>query len=95
MSQENNMTGAYHVDPVVGKLPQKVATGFSSAMSQIVGAQYEPLVYCGSQVVNGTNHMIICKQTIVTRNRDVHVVTVVLHETLDGEFSILSIERIV
>ena len=93
MSNENSMSGGWVVNPSC-ELPQEVATVFNAAMGQITGAGYEPLLYCGSQVVRGINYMIICKQTLVTKDQDVHVVKVVLN-TISDESSIVSIERII
>lgn len=92
MSNENSM-GGWVVNPSY-ELPNEVETVFNAVMKQIAGAEYEPLIYCGSQVVKGINYMIICKQTLVTKDKDVHVVKVVLN-TISGESSIVSIERIV
>lgn len=75
-------------------LPQKLATGFAKVVGDIDGASYEPLLYCATQIVNGTNHMLICKQTLVTNPPSENIVKMILHETLDGNFIILSIESI-
>ena len=48
-------------------LPEKVASGFSEATKNLKGAKYRPVLYCGKQIVAGTNHMIICKQTLSDR----------------------------
>lgn len=76
------------------RLPQKVATGFTEAFDGMRGAQYTPVLYCGSQIVSGVNHAIICKQVLVTREPVEHIVKVVLYENLDGKFQIISIENI-
>ena len=39
--------------------------------------------------------MLICKQTVVTNPPKENVVKMILHETLDGDFAILSIESII
>lgn len=79
----------------VGTLPQKVASGFSQAFEGWVGASYEPVMYLGHQIVNGTNHAILCKQTLVTANPEEHLVKVILHEKMidavKSEFSVLAI----
>ena len=76
------------------KLPQKLATGFSEIVKDLNGASYEPVLYCATQVVAGTNHMLICKQILVTNPPKEDIVKMVLHETLDGKFIILAIESI-
>ena len=60
-------------------LPEKVASGFSEATKNLKGAKYRPVLYCGKQIVAGTNHMIICKQTLSDREGTEHVVAILLH----------------
>ena len=89
------MTGAWKIAEMEAcKLPQVVATGFSEVFKNIDGAAYTPVLYCGSQVVAGTNHAIICKQVLVTNPPMEHIVKVVLYENLEGKFQIISIENI-
>ena len=76
-------------------LPQKLATGFSEIMKDMVGANYEPVLYCATQIVSGTNHMLICKQTLVINPPRENVVKMIINESLGGEFAILSIESII
>ncbi len=63
-------------------LPEKVASGFSEATKNLKGAKYRPVLYCGKQIVAGTNHMIICKQTLSDREGTEHVVAMMLHQPL-------------
>lgn len=53
------MVGEWKVEVNVGGMPQKVAT----AMGEInmLGAEYEPIAYLGSQVVNGVNHAVLAE----------------------------------
>ncbi len=83
-------------------LPEVVATGFNAVVKGLVGAKYIPVLYCGSQVVNGTNHMIICEQTLATAEAEKHIVKLVLNASADpskaaaGEgFTLVSIETII
>lgn len=81
-------------------LPEQVATGFSMAIGSMVGAKYEPVLYVGTQVVHGTNHMLICKQTLAVAGAPEHLVKMVLNQNCDGgdivgSWSIVSIEEIV
>lgn len=48
-----------------GLLPEKVASAFSEVTSSLIGAKYVPVLYCGQQIVHGSNHMVICEQTIL------------------------------
>lgn len=80
-------------------LPEKVATGFTEAFDGLVGAHYIPVLYCGEQLVHGTNHMLICKQTLVTEHPVEHLVKVILCEPLptdeEQNWKIVSIDEIV
>ncbi|KPU43503.1 hypothetical protein OXPF_29440 [Oxobacter pfennigii] len=78
-------------------LPEKVATGFGEAMSKLVGARYTPLLYAASQIVNGTNHMIICEAVPMTVTPEPRLVAVYIHEALlayGGDFRLLSVKPI-
>ena len=57
------MLGAWEIAKMEeSSLPEMVATGFDEATKNIKGAEYRPVLYCGKQVVAGTNHMVIsCK----------------------------------
>ena len=68
-------------------LPEKVASGFSEATKNLKGAKYRPVLYCGKQIVAGTNHMIICKQTLSDREGTEHVVAMMLHQPLPKQRS--------
>lgn len=79
------------------ELPEKIATGFIQATSGIVGARYTPLLYAASQIVAGTNHMIICAATPVVPNPEPRLVEVYLHEALSAEgggFQLIAVKNI-
>ena len=84
------MVGAYDVNVLVGKLPQKVATYFDSVMGKLLGAVYVPVAYLGSQVVNGINHALLCEQTVITGIDTRNAVMVVMNEKEEG-LSLVSI----
>lgn len=66
-------------------LPEQVATGFAEAISGLVGAAYIPVLYCGEQLVHGTNHMLICKQTLITAQPQEHLVKIILNQPLPSD----------
>lgn len=77
-------------------LPQKAASAFSGVMDGLTGADYEPVLYVGKQIVNGTNYGVICKQSIPYRGGAYeHIVLMVLHEGADGNYDIASITPII
>ena len=97
----NSLAGGWTLVPMEGcKLPQQVATGFSEVMASLVGARYEPVLYVGTQVVHGTNHMLLCKQTLAAPGAPEHLVKMVLNQNCDGgdivgKWSVVAIEQIV
>ena len=81
-------------------LPEKVASGFSEVTHAMVGARYVPVLYVGTQVVHGINHMIICEQILAVPGATKHLVKMVLNQNVDdgslvGKWSVVSIEQIV
>ena len=90
--------GSYSIDVSTSGMPQKVATGFSKVFEGFVGADYQPIAYLGSKLVNGTNHAILCEQTLVTGKDVKSIVLVVLNEKpgdIDGTaFSIVGIDNL-
>ena len=82
------MVGTWKIAKMkAAKLPEKVATGFAQATEGLKGATYKPVLYCGTQVVAGTNHLIICKQVLSDKAKTEHVVEMILTQPLpkDGK----------
>lgn len=75
-------------------LPQKAASAFSAVTGGLVGAEYMPVLYVGSQQVHGTNHCIIAVQTLITANPEKRLVKMVINEGTDNPGSIVSISGI-
>lgn len=86
------------VDMKACDLPEKVASGFAEIMSTWEGADLTPVLYCGTQTVNGVNHMIICRENLVVQGTCEKLVKVIVHEDAADEsksnFSILTIDTI-
>lgn len=88
------MAGSWNYEVLEAcSLPEKIATGFTEVFSKLLGAEYTPVLYCGTQVVHGTNHMILCKSKIQYPEAEDRLVKVVLNE-LEDMWSIMSIEEI-
>lgn len=93
------MVGAFNFDVLKPcGLPEKVASGFTEVFSHLAGADYIPVLYCGTQTVHGVNHMIICKMKVCHPEAEEHLAKVILNEQPEDEikskWSIVSIERI-
>ena len=86
--------GSWNVNISVGSMPEKVATAVAKISEDFVGADYEPIAYIGSQVVNGTNHVVLAEQTILTGKDTKNVVLMIFNEKgMDVE--LVAIERVV
>ncbi len=87
--------GAWNIDEIKGvNLPQKAQSAFTAVTGGMVGADYQPVLYVGKQLVNGTNYCIFALQTLVTANPEKRLVKMIIHEALDGTASLLSVSGI-
>ena len=93
---DNSMIGGWSVNPDLApcSLPQDVATLFTEVVGSLLGAKYEPLMLCGSQIVSGVNYMFICKQTMVIPDAPIHLVKLTIYKPIQGKGVITDITRI-
>ena len=66
---------------------------FDKAMNGLVGVNYVPVAYLGSQVAAGYNHAILCKATTVYPGATPYWVIMCLYEDLDGNVTITDISE--
>ena len=86
------MFGGWNLDDVKGcNLPQKVATDFTAVTSELVGANYEPIAYLGSQQVNGTNYRILALMRTETATPEKKLVKMIINEAPDGSVRLVSV----
>lgn len=64
---------------------------FDKGMAALLGVDYAPLAYLGSQVVAGTNHAFLVKGTVVVPSCPISYALVYLYEDLQGNVTILTI----
>lgn len=72
--------GGWDIKVCVDGMPEKVATAFCDLNEQLVGANYFPIAYLGSQIVKGTNHAVLGRQTIINADNTKNVVLIVFNE---------------
>lgn len=58
-----------------------------------LGATYNPVAYLGHQIVNGTNHRILCEITTVTANPETKLAVVTIYEDLQGNAEVTDIDE--
>ena len=61
------------------KLPQDLASAFGNINAGLLGATYTPIWYVGTQVVNGINHILVCKEIRSTKDKDTCIVVLVIN----------------
>ncbi len=84
--------GGWNLDEVKGcNLPQKVQSAFMAVTGDMTGADYEPIAYLGSQIVNGINYRILAKQRLVIPGCEVRIVKMIIHEGTDGSARLESV----
>lgn len=75
-------------------LPQKAASAFS-IVSELEGATYKPVYYCGEQLVSGKNYMILCEVTYANQEQTKALVKLVINEELEGKCTIVETKTLV
>ena len=73
----------------------EIASVMDKASATKLGATYEPVANIGSQVINGTNHVILCKITAVAPGAASKFAVVQIRETVDGKCTIAEVTDIV
>lgn len=84
--------GGWNVNVSVGSMPEKIATAVGNI--EIVGAEYTPIAYLGSQVVNGINHAVLAEQ-LLTVGKDVKNIVILIFNEKGNDVTLVNIERVV
>ncbi len=67
---------------------------FDKGMEGLIGVDYVPVAYLGSQMIAGYNHAILCLATAVYPEAQPHWVIVYLSENLEGGVSVTDIAEL-
>ncbi len=84
------MSGGY-TDAESPVVTEEVKALFDKAAEKLTGASYVPVAYVSSQVVAGTNHLLLCKATPTTADPKTTYALVTLYEDLNGGAEITDI----
>ena len=71
-----------------------VKTAFEKATQTLTGAELEPVAYLGSQVVAGSNYLVLCKQTATVPGAEPEYAMVTVYSDLDGNAEITEISEV-
>ena len=74
-------------DPTV---TQERSELFEKALGGMVGVDYTPVAYLGSQVVAGTNHCFLCLSRVVIPDAIPKYVLVFIYEDLKGNAEVMN-----
>lgn len=72
---------SYAEDPAIDG---KITSVVDKATEKLLGAEYEPVAYIGSQVVAGMNHAVFCRITAVSPDAVGGYALVYIYEDLNG-----------
>ena len=87
--------GSWNIDEMKSvNLPQKAQSAFTAITGGLVGAEYMPVLYVGSQLVNGTNYCILALQTLITQNPEKRLVKMIINVSANGTASLVSVSGI-
>ena len=87
--------GGWNIDEMKSvNLPQKAQSAFTAVTGGLVGAEHMPVLYVGSQIVNGTNYCILAVQTIITGNPEKRLVKMIINVSSNGTTSLVSVSGV-
>jgi hypothetical protein len=91
-----NLAGGWKLaDFQEAKLPPAVEKGFNETAGKLIGVGYKPVLYLGSQLVNGINHAVLCTARPAVKDPVTKLAVVYLHEALGtGAFELLSVKTL-
>ena len=88
------IVGGWTIDELAvsgAQLPDEVKEAFEKAMTEYVGMDFKPIAYLGSQVVSGSNYMILCEGTMVTAEPTTELDVVTIYKDLNGNAEITNV----
>ena len=95
MSAEEAVSGGWELfDNDAAALPEDVQAAFDKATEKFTGSELEPVAYIASQVVAGTNYMILCEATTTTEKPERSYQMVIVYADLEGNAEITNISTV-
>ena len=77
-------------DPAVD---EELSGYFTEATSKLLGVDYEPIAFLGSQVVSGKNYCFLARTKVVYPGAQPELAKVYVYVNTDGEASVLEVEH--
>ena len=89
------VTGGWELhDNEANALPEDVQAAFDKATEKFTGSELEPVAYIASQVVAGTNYIILCEATTTTEKPERSYQMVIVYADLEGNAEITNICKV-
>ena len=60
-------------------LPEELATAYVACVESLIGCAYKPVLFVGTQVVNGINYYLLAEQTVMNAQQTKNLVEVVIN----------------
>ena len=87
------LTGGWELfDNEANALPEDVQTAFDKATETFTGSELKPVAYVASQVVAGTNYMILCEASTISEDPTTTYQMVIIYADLKGNAEITQIK---
>ena len=80
--------------PADTKITDEEFAIFNKGIEGLVGVEYEPVAYLGSQVVAGSNYRLLCKSTATVPGVETEYALVTIYADLNGNAEISDISEI-
>ena len=88
------LTGGWELyDNEANALPEKVQTAFDKAAETFTGSELKPVAYIASQVVAGTNYMVLCEAATISEDPSITYQMVIIYADLKGNAEITQIKE--
>ena len=88
------MSGGWEIyDNEANVLPEDVQAAFDKAAETFTGSELKPVAYIASQVVAGTNYMILCEATTTTETPSTSYQMAVVYSDLNGNAEITQMKE--
>lgn len=73
------------------EITDEVRAVFDKGLENLLGVDYTPVAYLGSQVVAGTNHCVLAQARVVVPDAQPRYVLIYLYEDLQGDVELMNI----
>ena len=88
------VTGGWELfDNKTNVLPEDVQASFDKASETFTGSELKPVAYVASQVVAGTNYMILCEAATTTEQPKTSYQMVIVYADLEGKAEITQMKE--